>query len=1085
MGSKNPGLNQDPEGSVGESPLASSDVPQREVEVRTINLKIDSGRLTSNVGIIPQVAKANFAQYSGKDLMKRCDTSPIIGLCLRLATFSTQKWKIYDPKGHLYGKNRLFRMIGFKLRSKEFKTLSRLKPRQWNTLECIWVALMHTVLLNQDFDPTKRDYSLLNSIKRFKIWFLKFGLRTDHNGQLINLDKLLKGSKSLAAGLQWYLLSDMGNPFPPELNFWPGFNPEVSPVPRLTWMAGHLERWGRPDLRSDGLTKSDLLNLCQIRTFGRALPPPSKKMCREDLRAQLEVLCSEPEPIDPEKDRLARRVMSAYADQINLCELPTHTHTSVSTSGCFERSVKDGGQAAYVRTWIQPMMEPYVGFNVIRHTDKSVIPLKECLEFVKTNGPYAYDAYGNNFFPGGLRKTLIGSQLRLVDTFFRRDGDGRRRDIAEELMEPKVLPLPNNLGLIILWISSAFALTQGEFVDESTGLVVEPNYSVILPLEEGEEVLHLPIWLSRRTLRYRPRVGPLVRMTCLAEPGAKTRSLGNTQAWFCHVTRVMRFMIEPIIARDGRTRIGLRSTNKMWSFLKFLEKAQIHGAVLQSTDYKAATDFICFPLIRILWEPFLEKIPRDHPFLVYKELLFVPRRLEVGEGFESCKLDDMTHRQASFMGEPLSFMTLALANILFEEYSTVMYNYESSILSGKYSRDAACICGDDFAAIRNSVERITVFKQAVKDFRMKLSWKDGVSRRVLIFCEDHVLYHEGKFYYVDVIKSRLLTSMTRQHSDNRSSILGKGRMLRNQLDYIDEVNPKVMTLTIFKKIFNRVYDGAIDCLRLPYFLPPSCGGLGFPIMEDSIPEFGWKYIKYIFDLLEEEDQIIRFYNLCRLRSLNCPSKKGINTVEESLKVLNRELARYQFIPDIEWSSDLSSYLIPSNGVFTDNLIKELVKLFFNREIPPDPYDPTKFDWDSLKNEASILGFLKFDELFDQIDRLVNFQEFLTSDHQREQRTFNQWKSSSAKYWKRAIGPNFEKVSLRDPRFKTFAHLERKVLYASSGWVLDHPESLMLHQIGPSMKVDFSSGRKISQKFTGEGPVMVNSILRRNHVELKL
>jgi hypothetical protein len=418
------------------------------------------------------------------------------------------------------------------------------------------------------------------------------------------------------------------------------------------------------------------------------------------------------------------------------------------------------------------------------------------------------------------------------------------------------------------------------------------------------------------------------------------------------------------------------------------------------------------------------------------------------------------------MGEPMSFMTLTMINLIIDEISEHLYVHGTLDTLGSavtLTREPSCICGDDFAALRHSLGRILCFKDVADKVGMVLSWKDQISRRVLIFCEDHVLINQhGKPLYVDVVKSRLLTGMSRQHSDNRSSILGKGRMLRNQLDYFEDPILKREILYVFRSVFDRIYNGSVDHSRLPIWLPPSCGGLGFPVLEEDVPAWGWKYIRYILDVLKIENIFEKYLELSRLRTLNSPSKKGIFTWNESLAVLSKIVNRFTIRP---YDGVLDNMSIDAFCIYPDQFVIDLVR-FTGREVPMDPYDQSKFDWDSLANEAAFLGFIKADQLLEELERILNFQDFLIRGSVRQQRTYDNYCRHARSYFRKAgfsVNENTQSVSRADcPEFTTWAKLEKSCLYTITGWISIADPRVNIFNSTASLKLNFRQLRKVRQ-----------------------
>jgi len=1056
------------------------------------------GSLPQMVGSnLPDAFKHRFFQkpesWSDKKLSAWILRNPILDLCLRLATIDVgpNGKGCFDPKWSrepLKGSRRLHSMIGGKVPSGTFKRMLCASSRQWKFVEECWIANMHTVLLNQYFDPVKRDRHLFKSIKQYKIWFVRFAFegtrrvkrhRDGHRFRVFipsNFERLLQGLKKIAGILQWVALSDMKeyNAAPPTIPYWKGYHSETQSL-ELVWFSGHLLTW-RSCLTPREFDERELANLCQIRTFGRALPCPTREMCRSAFEEQMEILTNEyetPQDVLRTVERFAQRI----GQKLGIREMPLSTHISVSTSGCFERSQNDGGIAGEISEWISMLDIPMSEVRVVPHGIPGCFPVT-LTEFI-SEFPQIIDirdVYGEMLFPRpksfyGFSQTLKSVGLKKKELTFLQvlyGGAGlsaKRRKVSKLIGEES---LPSEIGKACLLMASSFALDQGEFLsDINAERVTFDHY-----LKVGDRMIPIvsgPV--MRYHLIYRPISMPKAELNCLAEPGAKTRPLGKNQAWFTLVTRAMRFMAEPIIARDGRARIGLRSTNKMWSFLKYLGKVGpgFQDPIGQSTDYKSATDLIPLDVLKAIWVGFLRGLPDRHPFWVYGTLITCQRAIYKAKPFKGLSKypDGILNRRGSFMGEPMSFLTLTLENLLVEEISDYFYCnpgvplWDISNLGVTFGRNPCCICGDDVAALRESLRRILLFRKVAIAMGWQFSWKEGISRRILIFCEDHALLSgkgdDFRAVYIDVVKSRLLTTMSREHSDNRSSILGKGRMLSNQLDYFEDKNLKIAILGYYRNIFDRCFDYNIirnQACKMPIYLPPCAGGMGIPIVDTLIPEFMWPYIGYIYEILSIEDWTERFCRLEELSSLNHRVKHGFSS--DTAPVLKQVLASFSRAVPSEDS------LYKGDAIYEDSHIMGLFAQL-GIECPSDPYTK-KWDFSSLRNEAARLGFVPLSSLPEEVERVLNFQAFLKGGAQREPRTFNKWLKTSRRYWRKAFsGRDSGKLSkLGKSEFKSIALLEKAITRSFNGWVYvgDDLEHMSLINSGPSMKVHFTSTSKL-------------------------
>lgn len=989
------------------------------------------------------------------DLRDLVSSNPILDLCLRLSVGPCVNGKVVDPKGQLTGSVRLYHMIGKMISRGSFKRLCLLSSHQWETIENAWVATMHTVLLNKDFNPCIADPELYHSILKFKVWFLDFSLHGRiYNNYVIltNLSKLLKSLKCIAGWLQYYMTSDCRhlNQRPPLMSYFYDFDHEHGLI-RLGWMGGHLSKW-RSIGRKTNLSDDEIACLAQIRTFGRALPCPTSEMVEESLREQVEILCT---PVQTEEHVLlaAKEAAHQLGVQLRVEEMPFFSHISVSTSGCYEQPQRSGGAAREAAEWVQGMSTP---INLVCvETDEGS---SEFLEFLcshcSANSPV--DVYGERVFPrtvgyyGCLEESSPLINLLYVDR-----GATRRQKYCKDVAGEELLP--STTGSSLLLAATGKALGQGQFLDKD-GSPCKPDYW----LKCG--AIRLPLFDPTRfkfNLCYEVLSPPKVTLTSLAEPGAKCRPLGKNQLWFNITEKVMRFMVEPILARDGRARIGLNSTNKMWDFLKFLGKSnfEFSEAFCQSTDYKSATDLIPLDLLQALWTGFLGNLPRRHPFRVFESLLYATRDLSISSEFPEFRKEFLnsgkSHRRGSFMGEPMSFMTLTLMNLVIEvltlkatAFKTQLFVLGNQLPPGP----PVCICGDDVAAVRHRLEPIQLFKEVVAAFSGQLSWKDVISKRILIFCEDHVLvqYKDGKakFLYIDVIKSRLLTTMSRQHTENRSAILGKGRMLRNQLDYFEDKNLQIAIMLYFHRIFDRAYKGALTKVKLPLFLPPNCGGAGIPNHDSLVNEWEYPYIGYVFSVLDIEDYNRRLVCLEELASLNGSIKHGIES-KERIFILEQEATSYLVASQIDFAK---------NQIYSDKVLKDFLREL-EIDIPVSPYTgDVKFS--ELLNAAAQLHFRPLSQLGDEIERTLNFNKFLTCPGvERQQRTFNTWKVRADRFFKRKIllsGNYHYYKNLGKERFKGYRDLETKVARSISGWIYTGPSSgLNFQNSGPSLRVHFS------------------------------
>jgi hypothetical protein len=223
-------------------------------------------------------------------------------------------------------------------------------------------------------------------------------------------------------------------------------------------------------------------------------------------------------------------------------------------------------------------------------------------------------------------------------------------------------------------------------------------------------------------------------------------------------------------------------------------------------------------------------------------------------------------------------------------------------------------------------------------------------------------------------------------------------------------------------------------------------------MEANIPKWGIKYIKYVLDILNIEDWHKRYIALCELRKLNSPAKKGIQTLDQSLQIVRETIGLFQLYDKPDLPAEIAS-----NVVYSDNIISLLLKLN-GKEPESDPYTG-QYDRSSFENEAHQIGFVPMTSYLDEVERSLNFQAFLTSAEEREQRTFNQWIKMSAKFWaKNDILRMKDLEGFVLPEGFSFAKLEKQVLLSIRGWIYLGDSKITTINSGPSLKIDFFKGR---------------------------
>jgi len=832
-------------------------------------------------------------------------------------------------------------------------------------------------------------------------------------------------------------------------------------------------------------------------------------MCKKAFQKTWDVLTT-PKEISPPKLAIISQFSSKIFERLKVETLPSHTHVSLSTSACVEKTTEEGGSAAYWRErWeiltsgdlsvLTPIYEwenPRVldieltfksGSKPSSSLHKLGSHLYDCwgrvvlskeylsLPYVLWDDPLAMGLYWAmpQLIPDeelAKRDASIGRTVGLIQT----DPTAKRRlrtaKAVQETLGPGKLA-SGKLGEVLLLIGSGDSI-----MNRFGSFDVRPDILLGISSEKGKVIL--PLWTRQSIREYLPlRRVPAVLMA-LAEPGAKVRPLTKNTAWFVLIMKSMRFMIEPVMARDGRARIGLRMTHKMWALLKVIQKMGFSTQtppIAQSSDYTAATDHIPLSLIQAIWMPIIGRIPKWHAFMPYSKLIFEKRDLTPLPSYRSVVDTTRNHECGSFMGEPLSFMTLTAMNLLFEEISGYYYSVQRPLWSLPVDIQVLgtriCgITGDDLASPRHDNLEVDLFNQVASDCGAILSeGKDGRSSRLMVFTEDHVLIHyeDGKctWVYLDVVKTRLLTTVVRQFSDNRSSILGKGRTLTNQLDYIPNLAYNKRVMLVYSYIRGLTYRFTFEALWCPYELPPVLGGIGFPT--DHLSDHTRRYLWFIWDKLSEKP--IDYWFFLRLRGLNNYRKYGSDINEDIYRVISRELKGFEFrkeIPPFDPDTGTVTHIF-GLGYKGYSLGQDVTHIYWPIDavekyidlrggvVPIDRFGQK--DREVLSQKAWEYGLMPVTDWIDQYQRGIMFNAFVTTNVVKSQLTLNDWVRRVGRFWRpyRKDPANvkyFGKSRVAPDDLPRWQVIERKVQSLTWGYVTKYRGLLDDLQVLPTMAV---------------------------------
>jgi hypothetical protein len=737
-------------------------------------------------------------------------------------------------------------------------------------------ALGLTVLANPDItdDILSFDEQLLLSSIEFKKWFFrscfshpeKRGSRYYWPG----VDRTIVLLKRLGAWMVYYSSFELDLNDPPRIgDALPGSGIKFQ---TFTWFSGGLSKYREPWRMSP--TKTNVLGLSQISGFGRALPPPSKEYALVQAHDTYNVLTTKVEVPDFWL-RAFRIATERIINRLPKKEVNT-THCSINATACYERTTEEGGNASEIVTGVNEFLKRDISSQLFSckynlYDPLGVIAIPADRYF--SDGNFSLEdlieqefmpKFGNILYKGNRRK-MPNSTLKVAWTdeeevfnvkARKEAGDPISEDTIESLGDIEYLGFHyglqtefgrdyvsynDTLGHIVALWAFTKALEYGQFVDE-TGTPLIPFEGMALFRTKPHE------WVQNKNVP--------AKFMALEEPGFKIRALTKNCSWVVIIQSLLRHPVSDILSQDPRIGLGLKSSYIMWDFLKRIKNRVFPEDIyLINTDLQSATDRITHGLLSSIWKGAFSQLgwlrPRS-PYSCLTGFAMINHDLE----WKTKDIDlKKPHLCGSFMGEPISFMGLSLFNECVEEIA--MHITHMGLMRSKFDLNifmlnpmvptmASANVGDDKHLLET------------KEFYLNLNWvytcvnakpspgKNTISQVHGTLAENHTYMQNGIVSYLDTIKFKLLTESARHHGDNRSSILGKGANLYQQLSWYEETTPpeqrfcamsarflytKILKQNVYPRDFNRA-------MSLPIGLPPSAAGISFPV--------GFNYLKRNF-----------------------------------------------------------------------------------------------------------------------------------------------------------------------------------------------------------------------------------------------
>jgi len=581
------------------------------------------------------------------------------------------------------------------------------------------------------------------------------------------------------------------------------------------------------------------------------------------------------------------------------------------------------------------------------------------------------------------------------------------REIIDLLNNDKAPFYNETLGdIVTLWAFSEM-LRYGHFVGLD-GLPRKPVWPNLAIFAKQEQL----VWVQLKKI-------PATFMA-LEEPGWKVRPLTKNLSFVTLLQSLIRHPMAESIGSDNRVGLGLKSSYVLWDFLKLIKGKNFNKKwYFISTDLKSATDLIPHDVLKAIWDGALPNMgisAGKHPLYTLINMIMLDHELLWTPDGPAGPRIRGDHACGSFMGEPVSFMGLSLYNLCVSEIAA-FYCLNRLDLERRYPLDGfrhcgplptgyICIVGDDRFEFTDLPGMFPILNKIYLASNAKPSpGKNTVSAFHGILAENHVFFDGSNVKYLDTIKSKLLTPSTRFHSDNQSSILGKGATLWQQLVWFEQTmrycsssaghSARLIYTNMMVKGF---YPKDIKkALRLPITLPTSVGGVNFPVpFSRAISYHGWE-LDFLWWITHSSPIEIFFEYAASIRDISSVRRRALKTDP------------YSKIWKSNFSSLVSSQDLRISEVFDP---KDRDKLYTLRSVLEHVQGRYPIPVSQVTGQPQVnltidyvyktFGFLPVETLVDLWERQTTFTKAFTEGvSQQEKLSFHKYVNNLERFWRDA------------------------------------------------------------------------------------
>jgi hypothetical protein len=276
--------------------------------------------------------------------------------------------------------------------------------------------------------------------------------------------------------------------------------------------------------------------------------------------------------------------------------------------------------------------------------------------------------------------------------------------------------------------------------------------------------------------------------------------------------------------------------------------------------------------------------------------------------------------------------------------------------------------------------------------------KDLGSPTLGILCEDHFFYDKDqhKLIFLDVVKTRLLTRMTRLHSDGRSAILGKASMLMTQLSWDPSRVLQVTARVSYLASFSRELELKCFIEDLPMELPNNLGGISLPRLDFDTFEKYHKFKLLYLEWVISQPFAIFLRHYLPLSRINVRYPKGSSALSDEEFLINLFSGFKSGSID-----DFKSHT--GQRMYDRNIVIKLLEQE-GIPIPVSPYSGQPINSIVVREARAVLDLIPISKFIELTDRVKVFADlFQHPDDVPKKLSFASYQRKAHKVWRKRIG----------------------------------------------------------------------------------